>query len=578
MNYYSFIPLVSFIFSIFITALILGKDMRKEAHKAFILFSISLQVWAAFDFIGWNLDDHYVKLALMRIQSVSWLMAGFLFLNFVYVFLGRRKDIVFKAVGIIMIAGIILTLPADLVIKDCKSTYWGVDIHPGVLFLPVVFIVVILPFLLAFYFIYKAFKKSRDFMIKRQLILLLTGTLTAIVVGIITDILMPYVFHVEFPGLSSTASVFQSMLIFVAVTRYNFLAIGVPEIAEELFHNMSDAVIIMNTSGKVVNFNPAAKVLLGDNIESNTFSSLIEGYHAKKTYDSYEAVLKVNGNMRTILLTQSSVKQLEAVVGWILIMKDISHKKQMETELIEKNRELDTFVYKASHDLKGPLSSIRGLVSLAREAAESRATLSFIDMIDKTIGRMDRVLLDLLQVTRIRKSDIQPRRIMLKKLVDEILESLQYTPGFSKVAIEVYCDEKAGLYSDINSVSSVLQNLVVNSINYRNPEAFAPWIDIMITASERGAEIVIADNGIGIPVDQQEKIFEMFYRASSNADGTGLGLYIVKSAVERLAGTVRLESEVGKGTKFFVFIPNARPQIKSPSVSAESNLSLTGAA
>lgn len=579
MNYYSLIPLASLISGIFITALILGKDMRKPAHQAFIMFSLALQAWAALDFINWNLEGDNARLMLMKMQSVTWLAVGFLFLNFIYVFLSRRKDVIYKVIRFAMVASILLSLSGNLVIEDCKTTFWGADIKPGILFFPVVFIVMLTPFLFAIHLIYKELRRTTSFTRRKQLVLLFSGTLTAIVAGITTDILMPYVFHIAFPGLSSTASVFQSVLIFVAVTRYGFLAVEISEIAEELFHNVNDAVIVMNTGGKVVNYNSAARDMMGEDIGNISLEKEIEAYKANTPYDSFETVLKANNGRKTVLLTQSCVKHLGSIIAWILIVRDITRKKQMELELIEKNKELDAFVYKASHDLKGPLSSVKGLVALAREGLENKATLSYIDMIEKTASRMDKVLLDLLQVTRIKKSDIVPGKIMLKKLVDEILDSLQYTPGYSKVTIEVYCDEKAGLYSDLNSVSSVIQNLVVNAISYRNPEAFASWLDIMIKTNEKGAEIVIADNGIGIPEDQQEKVFEMFHRVSNFAEGTGLGLYIVKSAMARLGGTIRLESQVDKGTKFFIFIPDTRTNTeRASSLSPESALSLTGAA
>ena len=576
MNYFSIIPLLAFIASLFTSALILGKNVRQKEHRAFLLFSLALQVWAAFDFVHWNMNKA-TGMSLMKLQCIAWLSVGFLFINFIYVFLGKPKGIIYKVFGAGTFVSIAIAVPTDLVIQSYKSAYWGMSIVPGKLFFPVIFIM-ISHFFYALYLIFSAYRKSIELTMKRQLVLLFIGTVIAIGVGITTDILMPYVWYIDFPGLSSTASVFQSVLIFVAVTQYRFLSLGIPEFAEELFHNMNDAVIVMNGDGDIVNSNPAAKKMMGSDLYHIDLSKTIGDYSLRTVYDSVETVIIVNSSVKTVQLTQSPVRQLGKIEGWILIIKDITAKKQIEMELVEKNKELDTFVYKASHDLKGPLSSIKGLVALSRESIEDRAALSYLDMIEKTAGRLDKVLLDLLQVTKIKKSDMVPGKIVLKKLVNEILESLQYDSGYRKVSITVYCDENATVCSDLNSVNSILQNLIVNAINYRNPESFASWVDIIINTKENGVEIVIADNGIGIPYEQQERIFEMFYRASNRVDGTGLGLYIVKNALARLGGTVRVESKVDSGTTFFIFIPDAGPQLEMASVSGESKLSLTGAA
>ena len=102
----------------------------------------------------------------------------------------------------------------------------------------------------------------------------------------------------------------------------------------------------------------------------------------------------------------------------------------------------------------------------------------------------------------------------------------------------------------------MLNNLISNAIRYSNPASDAPFVKVTIRASEENAVIEVADNGIGISKENQDKIFDMFYRVNNDSVGTGMGLHLVKLAVEKLSGTISLESAQNAGTKFLITIPN----------------------
>ncbi len=128
-----------------------------------------------------------------------------------------------------------------------------------------------------------------------------------------------------------------------------------------------------------------------------------------------------------------------------------------------------------------------------------------------------------------------------------------------KKTVEIRTKVSNGIpfYSDRSRLTIVLNNLISNAIRYRNPAEENQFVDVDVTVSKAGANIFIADNGIGIAPEHQEKIFEMFYRVSQRSMGSGLGLYIVKEAVDKLNGSVQVSSDVGKGSKFILYIPTA---------------------
>jgi signal transduction histidine kinase len=224
---------------------------------------------------------------------------------------------------------------------------------------------------------------------------------------------------------------------------------------------------------------------------------------------------------------------------------------------MESNQELDTFFYKASHDLKGPLASILGIVNVARLENKDDVIEKYFKMIDTSVRRLDRTLMDLIELARTRKGVSKLSRIYVRALVDEILQSLSHTVNFSGIKFEIEVDGSLGINADKVLVLSVFQNLIHNAINYGNKEH--PVIKIHVDATLNGIKLEVTDNGKGIADHVKHRVFEMFYRGHPDSSGSGLGLFIVKNAIEKLKGKVWFESEDGKGASFYAEIPNAAP-------------------
>jgi signal transduction histidine kinase len=175
-------------------------------------------------------------------------------------------------------------------------------------------------------------------------------------------------------------------------------------------------------------------------------------------------------------------------------------------------------------------------------------------MIETSVKRLDRTLLDLIELARTRKGTSKISLINIRTLVEEILHSLRHLPDFGRINFEVKIDNQIELKADKVLVLSVFQNLIHNAINYCNHQS--PWVRIKVDKEGPGVLLEISDNGDGIPPAIKNKVFEMFYRGHPDSSGSGLGLFIVKNALEKMEGTISFESEPGKGTVFTVHIPN----------------------
>ncbi len=257
------------------------------------------------------------------------------------------------------------------------------------------------------------------------------------------------------------------------------------------------------------------------------------------------------------------IKEIGKIKGVSVNVNDISEIKRSELKLIERNKdlkkvnaELDSFVYRVSHDLRAPLTSILGLINLIKIEKDNQKVFEYIDMQEKSVKKLDAFINEIINLSRNSRQELNVSKIDIKDVIDHIIGGLNYSEEFSKVETKVHIEESATLCTDKYRLLVVLNNLITNSFKYRNTHSNNCWIDIAIEVNSSLATFEISDNGVGIDEKHINRIFEMFYRASFMSTGSGLGLYIVKETVEKLGGKIKVKSAPGKGTTFTVVIPN----------------------
>lgn len=225
-----------------------------------------------------------------------------------------------------------------------------------------------------------------------------------------------------------------------------------------------------------------------------------------------------------------------------------------QTEIIEnKNAELDAFFYRISHDLKGPISSLQGLSWLAQMEVKDPLAKSYLEKQHQQIERLNTIVTGLINLIMLSHSERQNEKIDFDKLVDGCISSLNGYPNFVKITFRKDIQLTTPFHSDWTLLNAILQNLIENSIKYAGKDS--PYVLIKIRDTANGVVIQVEDNGQGIHKEHQSKIFEMFYRATQNINGTGLGLYILKRSLDKLNGKIDIKSEVGVGSTFTVEIP-----------------------
>ncbi len=278
-------------------------------------------------------------------------------------------------------------------------------------------------------------------------------------------------------------------------------------------------------------------------------------YSIYQLYYCLVVVLNVSG-------TKIEIPNFYGVVDLLVIsmmgMSMIMWLLEDERARLEKaNKELDLFLYSTSHDLRAPIASILGLTYLGKLEFEEERARTFMDMIEARVKKLDMVIGDILSLSRSKKMEVKLEEVNLRDLLDNSITDIKFNKGASAISLDYQYSSSHIFQTDFSQMKIVLNNLLANAVKYHNLDQPNPFIRVVFFREKDTVRIAIEDNGQGIPEASLPKVFEMFYRASLNTEGTGLGLYIVKEALSKIKGTIEVKSEFGKGSTFTIVLENA---------------------
>jgi signal transduction histidine kinase len=194
-------------------------------------------------------------------------------------------------------------------------------------------------------------------------------------------------------------------------------------------------------------------------------------------------------------------------------------------------------------------------VNLARLPGNNDNPLDYIDIIGEKVQALDHFIGDVLSHSKNLKMEVNIGKVDLRHIIEQTFTELSYLEGAQETKRCVKIDG-IDFFSDHWRISEIFRNLISNAIKYRQMYVDSAEINIRIHIDHLRADISFSDNGIGIDDNSLARIFEMFYRATEQSDGSGIGLYIVKNAVEKLGGQINVASKIGHGTRFNILLPN----------------------
>ena len=236
--------------------------------------------------------------------------------------------------------------------------------------------------------------------------------------------------------------------------------------------------------------------------------------------------------------------------------KVVEKLKKQNSELKKVNNELDRFVYRVSHDLRSPLTSVLGLIQVIKQETELSKVMHLLDLQEKSINKLDNFIKDIIDLSKNSRIELVREEVHFKEMIENIFEEQSFNKNADKIKKSIEIQQTVPFFSDARRISVVFNNLISNAIRYANPQQEHPFISILVQIKPNCATITVKDNGLGIEEEHHQKIFEMFYRASDIISGSGLGLYIVQETLGKLNGTIEVKSVSRQGTTFFLSIPN----------------------
>ncbi|WP_245553817.1 sensor histidine kinase [Cytophaga aurantiaca] len=249
--------------------------------------------------------------------------------------------------------------------------------------------------------------------------------------------------------------------------------------------------------------------------------------------------------------TNNELNTLNTKLNELVSQKTWELQKSLE-EIVSTNNQLHQFNYITSHNLRGPVSSLKGLIELYSEEKDATERAVYIEKIRHVINRMDEILIDLNKILSYRNSNSIKELIDFETMISNNLRQLE----IQRIQVNLYIDPSLEIYGIKSFYESIFYNLLTNAQKYSSPERTLKITIQIIRLAEHRFTLTVSDNGIGMDESKTgDKLFGFYKRFHTHVEGKGLGLYITKNQIDMLGGTIRAESELNVGTTFIIELP-----------------------
>lgn len=278
-------------------------------------------------------------------------------------------------------------------------------------------------------------------------------------------------------------------------------------------------------------------------------------YYQEKS-NSHRQLLKLNSEVteQKEEIQAQSEELIEANQTIAEINKGLEEKVEIRTaELKQAYKELDTFFYRSSHDFRRPLTTFMGLSEVAKITVKDNNALELFDKVKETAHNLDKMLMKLQSISDLGSQQLVYKEVFIKEMLNETLDN--FRPSLNKNSIHSFVDVdmREPFISYPAMIRIIVENLVENAIHFCGMKD--QFIRLSVSKQDGHMKLVVEDNGQGIDTEYHDRIFEMYFRANQNSKGNGLGLYIVKKAVEKLKGSISFVSQLGRGSTFVILLP-----------------------
>lgn len=339
------------------------------------------------------------------------------------------------------------------------------------------------------------------------------------------------------------------------------------------FEQIAVGIAYLSTTGKWMRTNNQLCAITGYSKEEIERLSYVQLYPAEYKAHVLENFNKILNGENANCCLQKKLQKKDGSLIWVeqlltlirdeqnnplyvtIIIKDIDEAKRNEVQLAYRNKELDTFIYRSSHDLRGPITTLMGLSNLGMLEAQDEETKEIFSNSQKVATKMEKILDDLMAVTQIKQHKTNVSSIDANTLVHMAIKNLKNIEKLKQTELATDIDDNIRYNTDEELMKIIVSQLIENAVSFNNPVKHHKVL-VSTTASASTINISVTDNGVGISPSDIDSIFDLYYRGKNVDRGSGIGLYLVKSAVEKLGGKIAVNSKEGMGTEVLISIPN----------------------
>ncbi|XOQ58762.1 MAG: histidine kinase [Clostridium sp.] len=332
---------------------------------------------------------------------------------------------------------------------------------------------------------------------------------------------------------------------------------------QAILTSMDSGVIAIDINYRIIMINPYARKIFGinENIIGNNLMDSIRNFELedifkeeKKEHREIKIIWPRERNLR--IKTADIINDSNNKIGTVAVVQDITDIKRLENMRSE-------FVANVSHELKTPLTSIKGFSETLKYVDDDENKNKFLNIINDEADRLTRLIDDILTLSHIENyKNFERERINIKEVIENVCYLMKDTAKKKNIEIKSYASDVLNICGNKDRFKQMLLNLVDNAVKYSNEGGL---VEVGNKLEGKNHIIWVKDNGVGISKEHQERLFERFYRVdkarSRRQGGTGLGLAIVKHIVMEFNGTIKIDSKVGMGSKFTVFIPVSKKDL-----------------
>ena len=590
MSYFVLIPIVAFFINLFVWAYVLGQRQQDPISRGFLLMCTAAGGWILTDFLMTSHTLAGFEIAVIKTQAVFWMPMGVVFLNFAYAVAERKHDGLFITGVVVSVIGILFFTFTDWLLLGFEVRPWGYSrvVRPVPYF--ALAMLYILFGAIGLGIIYRTWRRTTDSVMRTTLSLMLVGGGFALLLVAVLNVLLPAVFNVlSIPRFGSSALVIFIFIVFLAVAKYRFLAISADKVAEELFEGIDDGIIIIDRFGEIQRSNPKAERLMERTETRERLKSILNRGSGRQIVRFQGTEGESRGAERILSVSVSDASYLKETIGKIAILSDITEQthaedilkaskealeKEVEQRVVElrhaqKLEAIGTLADGIAHDLNNILAAITGFTHAALQGLPAVHPIrSDLNEVIIASGRAREIVQQMLTFRRGRDRSTF-RLVLIKQILDEVIELLKMTSTPS-IRVETEFDMVEGaMRCDPTEISQVFMNLGMNAIQSMATTGggrldvsaeIVPIGETFARDHERlcsGPHVCIRfrDNGAGIAPEVLSRIFDPFFTTKTPGEGTGLGFSTAFEIVKSHDGAMTVESEVGKGTCFTVYLP-----------------------